>query len=378
MDTAAPHRPRPSRRPRARRPGRRTVVTLSALAAAFVLLPTSAAWACGGLVTPNGTVNLTRTTTLAAYHRGVEHYITSFEFAGEDLAEVGSIVPLPGVPTKVVAAGEWTLQRLVQEVQPPVLEFAADGAAGGAALSAEVLFETQVDALDLTVLRGGAEAVGIWARDHGFFLPPDAPEMLEFYANRSPIFLAARFNAERAAEQGVQQGQGTPIHIAIPTPNPWVPLRILALGRQDAEIVEADVFLLTDRRPATLPEMERATGDPEQLGILESRSEPASASLLTDLSSDRGMGWLPTEDMWFSHVIVRETARELRHDLAIDASGFGQPDPVAAGFSAAAATGVLEALDPLAVLPIVAILLAVAIAAASAARGRRTLGPPAV
>ncbi len=30
-----------------------------------------------------------------------------------------------------------------------------------------------------------------WATDHGFRLPPDAPEVLEFYAERSPIFLAA-------------------------------------------------------------------------------------------------------------------------------------------------------------------------------------------
>jgi hypothetical protein len=373
---AAPHRSAPARRSRSRTVHRRAI--LAALVAALVLLPAGAAFACGGLVTPNGTVNLTRTTTLAAYHRGVEHYITSFEFAGDDLKEVGSIVPLPGVPTKVVAAGKWTLQRLVEEVQPPVLTLGADRSAAFAAESAEVLLETTVDALDITVLRGGATAVGTWARDHGFFLPPDAPEMLEFYAERSPIFLAARFNAERAAEQGVQRGEGTPIHVAIPTPNPWVPLRILALGRQDAEIVEADVFLLTDRRPATLPEMERADGTPDQLGILESRSEPASEALLTDLNSDRGMGWLPTDDMWFSHVIVRQTARDLRHDLAIDASGFGQPDPVAAGLSAVAATGTFEIADPLALLPIVAVLLAVAAVALAAVRGRRTLGPPAV
>ncbi len=375
MDTAATRR---ARQPRiiVRHIRRRLAVILPSIVAVFVLLPATAAWACGGLVTPNGTVNLTRTTTLAAYHGGVEHYITSFEFAGDDLEEVGSIVPLPGVPTKVVAAGEWTLQRLVQEVQPPVLEsdtFAAAGA--GVAPAAEVLLEAQVDALDLTVLRGGAAAVGVWARDHGFFLPPDAPEMLEFYAKRSPIFLAARFNAERAAEQGVRRGEGTPIHIAIPTPNPWVPLRILALGRQDAEIVDADVFLLTDRRPVMLPEMERATGDPEQLGILESRSEPASPSLLADLSSDRGMGWLPTEDMWFSHVVVRETARELRHDLAIDASGFGQPDPVAAGFSAPDTTGTFELANPLATVAIAAVLVIAVKLAASAAHSRRTRGP---
>ncbi|HEX9375892.1 MAG TPA: hypothetical protein VGB19_06610, partial [Actinomycetota bacterium] len=57
------------------------------------------ALACGALVSPNGTVQLVRTTTLAAYHDGFEHYVTGFEFAG-DGAKFGSIVPLPAVPSR--------------------------------------------------------------------------------------------------------------------------------------------------------------------------------------------------------------------------------------------------------------------------------------
>jgi hypothetical protein len=59
--------------------------------------------------------------------------------------------------------------------------------------------QKQIDALDITVLKGGAVAVGTWARENGFFLPPDAPEVLQFYASRSPYFMAARFNAAEAA-----------------------------------------------------------------------------------------------------------------------------------------------------------------------------------
>jgi hypothetical protein len=36
--------------------------------------------------------------------------------------------------------------------------------------------------------------------------------------------------------------------------------------------------------------------------------------------------------MWLTYIRVNETAGRLTHDLAIDASGFGQPDPVAAGY----------------------------------------------
>src|ERR687885_1797671 len=86
----------------------------------FVLVGVGAgpALACGGLVGRNGSVNLVRTTTLAAWHDGAEHYVTAFKFAGAG-GEFGSIIPLPGVPTDVERGGDWTLQRLLREVQPP-------------------------------------------------------------------------------------------------------------------------------------------------------------------------------------------------------------------------------------------------------------------
>ena len=75
---------------------RRLVV--AGITAALVLVPAGSAFACGALLAPNGTISLTRTTTLAAYHNGVEHYITSFEYAGKTSGDVGSIIPLPGHP----------------------------------------------------------------------------------------------------------------------------------------------------------------------------------------------------------------------------------------------------------------------------------------
>ena len=63
------------------RPWRRVAVGLPAAALA-VFLAATPALACGGLIGPNGAVNLLRTTTLAGYHDGVEHYVTAFQFAG--------------------------------------------------------------------------------------------------------------------------------------------------------------------------------------------------------------------------------------------------------------------------------------------------------
>jgi hypothetical protein len=330
---------------------------LAATLVALVLTAGPAA-ACGGLIGPNGAVNLLRTTTLAGYHDGVEHYVTSFEFAGGGGA-FGSIIPLPGVPTSVEKGGDWTLQRLIRETTPqPAFELRLGFGGAASAPMAEELLKVRIDALDLTVLRGGAESIGIWAREHGFRLPPDAPEVLDFYARRSQIFVAAAFDAEAAGERGQELGDGTPVHITIPTDDPWVPLRILGLGKAATETVQADVFLLTDRRPSLLP---TPIG---RNGLRLDHFAPATGLLLGDLRSDRGMEWVP-ESGWLTKIAVDAQAGQLRYDLAIDASGAGQPSRVDAGLdlgiTPATAPDVLRIVMTLAVvLGGVAIVVALA------------------
>src|SRR5207237_741555 len=184
-----------------------TVPILAAVVAAAVLHDSGSAEACAGLIGSNGAVNLGRTTTLAAYHDGVEHYVTAFQFQGGG-GEFGTLIPLPGVPTNVERGGGWTLQRLQRETQIARLEASDTAAAGAAGEGATTLLETRIDALDITVLEGGGPDVAVWAEEHGFRLSPDAPEVLDFYAARSPIFLAAVFDGAAAAERGQQIGDG--------------------------------------------------------------------------------------------------------------------------------------------------------------------------
>lgn len=318
------------------RAGRRTI----ALAAGLLLVAFSAApaLACGGLIGPNGAVNLLRTTTFAGYHDGVEHYITSFEFAGGGGA-FGSLTPLPGIPTSVEKGGDWTLQRLIRETDPVPESERLRLASPAASDTAEVIMEVTIDALDITVLRGGAMEVGRWAADNGFRLPPDAPEVLEFYAQRSEIFLAAAFDGEAAAARGQDVGDGTPVHITIPTDNPWVPLRILALGKGENEVVEADVYLMTDEAPALLPDPIAANG------MRLEHSRAANEALLNDLRSDRGMEWVPSE-AWLTKIAIDADTPQLRFDLAIDASGAGAPSRHWAGLDLANVVDPAEVTDP--------------------------------
>ena len=85
--------------------------------------------------------------------------------------------------------------------------------------------------------------------------------------------MAARFDASRAQTLGQNAGDGTPIMLTIPTKEPWVPLRILGLGLGRNEVVNADVFLLTDHQPKLL------AGGP---GLSLDRNEAAS-----DLAAQR-------------------------------------------------------------------------------------------
>lgn len=296
---------------------------ITSVAAAVVIAGAIPAGACAGLVTPSGNVRVDTTTTLAAHHDGVEHYVTSFAFSGGG-AEFGSLVPLPGNPSKIERGGDWTLQRLIRERDSRRTR-ATPAAAGGSAAfgdSAEVVQTARIDALDVTILKGGAASVGEWARKQGFKLSPDAPAVLDFYAARSPYFMATVFDGKAAQDRGQQVGEGTPVHLTIPLENPWVPLRILGLGQQGGASINATVFLLTDRRPALL--------HGNTPGVRVDLDEPASSSLLADLRSDKGMEWVP-ERMHLMSLDINEQQGRLSYDLATDVTDRQAPSAVAAG-----------------------------------------------
>ncbi|TMF15257.1 MAG: DUF2330 domain-containing protein, partial [Chloroflexi bacterium] len=131
---------------------RRLLIAGGGVAAVFVLQAIPA-FACGGLVAPDGDVRLDKATTFVAWRGGVEHYVTSFAYSGTS-ADVGWIVPLPAIPTSIQPAGRWTLQRLEREFNPPKVLALDAGSAVPAAAPAIVIEQVQVEALDITVLKG--------------------------------------------------------------------------------------------------------------------------------------------------------------------------------------------------------------------------------
>jgi hypothetical protein len=65
-------------------------------------------------------------------------------------------------------------------------------------------------------------------------------------------------------------------------------------------------------------------------GLALQHYAPATDLLLSDLRSDKGMAWVP-DTAWLTKIAIDTEAADLNFDLAIDASGTGQPSVVDAG-----------------------------------------------
>ncbi len=304
----------------------RRTLTVSALTVALLVALAAPALACGGLIASlkKGHVEVLRkATTLAAWHKGMEHYITGFTFAG-NADSFGYLIPLPGNPDKIEKGGDWTLERLQREVAPQA-EFAATAERGSVAhdsMAVQIHQRAKIDALDITILSGGGQAIVKWANDNGFGLDPDSGEKFAHYSRQGAFFAAAKYNKLRVAREGLEEGQGTVIHFTIPTPGPWIPLRILALGKGQTEIVNADLFVLTDGRPSFVPALDRIGG------MRVVRQEEASEQLLIDLRGDKGMEWVP-DSMYLTALALEAPAVTVDYDLSIDGGRpVGAPVPV--------------------------------------------------
>lgn len=300
--------------------------------AAAVVLQAGQAFACGGLVAPDGDVRLAKATTFVAWSGGIEHYVTSFAFTGA-VSDLGWIVPLPAIPTSITEAGAWTLQRLEREFAPPaVLQFAADAAVPehGAAI---VIEQVQVEALDVTVLKGSGQAVIDWCTHNGFLVSQEIKDHLLRYASATPIFMAAKYNTSLALQRHQQAGDGVPLLITMHTPRLWVPLEILA---NTGVPVNADLFLLTDQPLRTanglgitsnLADGATLDGAP---GFVVSGAEPMNPGLHHDLSIDRNMSWVPAHG-YVTYLTLNAPGARVTYDLGVGTdnvirlTSFGSP-----------------------------------------------------
>jgi hypothetical protein len=302
------------------------------VAIGLFVIQTLPAFACGGLVAPNGSVRLARAATLVAWHDGIEQYMTSFTYQG-DSSNFGWIVPLPAVPIKIQEGGAWTLQRLFLETHPTPPETVRFEAAASSAGGVQILQQVKVEALNITVVRGSGQAVLDWATSNGFAVDDETRDHLLAYAQGSPIFMAAKYDVAAARARHQFQGDGAPVLITMKTEHLWVPLEILALDGQE---VQADVYLLTDS-PVNTSDFGALVGQsavgtqvPGAPGFTLAFQEEMTPTLYHDLSTDRNMGWV-RPDSWLTYLSLDAPDTTVTYDMSISPSGvirlahFGTP-----------------------------------------------------
>jgi len=149
--------------------------------------------------------------------------------------------------------------------------------------------------------------------EHGFLLPPDSPRCSLLRPRAAPSSWPPLQRRGRCGSSHCHRRRHAPSNLTIPTPNPWLPLRILGLGQAPDAVDPSRLFLLTERATlrssplATTPVRARPVG--ERVGIADSPT----------CGADKGMGGMPAVDV-AQPLQDRSPARELKYDLAVDAS----------------------------------------------------------
>src|SRR5438093_10751897 len=105
----------------------------------------------------------------------------------------------------------------------------------------------------------------------------------------SPVFMAAKYNAERAQQERLLFGDGAPVLITLKIAHPWVPFEVLAAGQQ----VQADLYLLSDK-PVNTSEWRALVGQSGvgssvqgAEGLTMEFQEKMTERLYSDLYSDK-------------------------------------------------------------------------------------------
>ena len=247
--------------------------------------------------------------------------MTSFAYAGTSFDNFGWIVPLPAVPDKVEEGGGWTLQRLDRETHPQPL-FAAGDAVPSAA-SAGCCSRSRSAPSTSPSSRAPATASSSGAPRTASSSTRRPRAHLQVYAKGSPVFMAAKYNVDRAQATGQRAGDGAPVLITMHTDRPWVPLEVLANG---TDTVNADLYLLTDH-PVYTSDLAAAVQEspeggfvPGAPGLAVQYQKPVSDQLFKDLSSDKNMGWVP-RDAVLTYLTLTTPAATVTYDMGVSDRG---------------------------------------------------------
>jgi hypothetical protein len=301
------------------------ILTLSMLA-----LYSMPAAACGGPLSAGQNIHLQKSETLVAWHNGTEYYMTNFTYTTSgDPKNFGWVLPLPAEPQKIEAGDLKTFETLHYDSQRPTFSFNlfSRGNTAGAPGGAQVLQQTRINSLDITIVKGNGSQIVEWATQNGFNVDEMTRAHLLQYAKASPIFMAAKYDlssvTQEQKDKQLKGGVSTPVLLTIKTSQLWVPMELLAV---EGQYTSADFYLLTDQPVhasslnAKLGISSEGSGIANAPGLTLNYQGQLSDGAYTSIKGQTNMGWVWPKS-WLTYLSLSAPGEKVTYDVGISPSG---------------------------------------------------------
>jgi hypothetical protein len=250
---------------------------MAGLVATALTAPGTAALACGGMVSPNGTADMQGMSALLSYDGASEDLAVVVSYAAPS-GPFAWLMPLPAAPQ----ISQTSVQGLVEGFRittPPLeSEFQVHLGLGAAAPASGVLElgRTTIGNLEFVTL-GATDAgeVATWMQAHNFVFHDTQRESVQGYLARHWVLVAARPTTAAPTSGAIA------VRFTFPTPDPVYPLAIAGASHQGT--LPMHLLVVTPYRPAsvTYPETTVLPASNGEEPAPQSRLELRYASTLT-------------------------------------------------------------------------------------------------
>jgi len=296
--------------------GRWTIV-MASLVATTLAAPGTAALACGGMVSPDGTADMQGMSALLSYDGAREDLAVVVSYAAPS-GPFAWLMPLPAAPQ----ISQASVQGLIDgfRITTPPLESDYQphlglGFSGAAAPSSGVLElgRTTIGNLEFVTL-GATDAgeLATWMQAHHFGFHDTQRESIQGYLARHWVLVAARTTAAAPASGAIA------VRFTFTTPDPVYPLAIAGASHQGT--LPMHLLVITPYRPAsaTYPETTVRPASNGEEPSPQSRLELRYASTLTAVEREQvGQTVAVPAGSWLTRYDAEWQVTDLRMDLVL-------------------------------------------------------------
>ncbi|HET7481448.1 MAG TPA: DUF2330 domain-containing protein [Actinomycetota bacterium] len=214
----------------------------------------SPAWACGGMVSDNGSAELTSMTAALSFDGSQERLLVQVGFGGATGESFGWLMPVPAAP-EIEPADDSVLDAALTATTPPVRDdyvpsllpglCACGGGGEGAAGGVQHLGTTVVGDVRFDTIAGRAGALSTYLDNHNFELDAHQRDAVTDYVRRGWVFVTGT-----VADGAPAAGRITPVLFTFQTDEAVYPLEMAGDDAHPGDVA-MDVITVTPYRPTS-------------------------------------------------------------------------------------------------------------------------------